>query len=108
MNTGPPSRPNKLVDLDTARLIRFRNNSLKVDIQQTVYQVGAANMNIFRKLEFTLKIAFSDALIQVSALFLLGGMGAFYDKQIILRGNFQFALGKTGNGNRDAVVVLVY
>lgn len=62
----------------------------------------------FRKLEFTLKIAFSDALIQVSALFLLGGMGAFYDKQIILRGNFQFALGKTGNGNRDAVVVLVY
>lgn len=74
----------KLVDFDTARFIRFRNNALKVDIQQTVYQVGAANMNIFCELEFTLKVALSDALIQVGTLFLLAGVGAFYNKQIIL------------------------
>ena len=78
-NTGPPSRPIKLVDFDTARFIRFRNNALKVDIQQTVYQVSAANMNIFCELEFTLKVALSDALIQIGTLFLLAGVGAFYN-----------------------------
>jgi hypothetical protein len=65
-------------------------------------------MNIFRQLEFALKVAFGDALIQVGTFFLLGRMGAFDDQQIILRGDLQFALGKTGHGNSDAVVVFVY
>jgi hypothetical protein len=86
-----PHATQQLVNFDTARFVRFRNHAFQIDIQQAVYQVGAANMNIFRKLEFALKVAFGDALIQVGTFFLLGGMGAFDDQQIVLRGDLQFA-----------------
>lgn len=41
-------------------------------------------MNVFRQLEFALEVALGDPLIQVGPLFLLGGVGAFDDQQIVL------------------------
>lgn len=40
-------------------------------------------MNVFRQLEFALEVALGDPLIQVGPLFLLGGVGAFDDQQIV-------------------------
>ena len=47
------------------------------------FTVGAADVNVFRQLEFALEVALGDPLIQVGPLFLLGGVGAFDDQQIV-------------------------
>jgi hypothetical protein len=62
---------------------------------------------MFSALEFALKVALGDALVEVGTFFLLGRMGTFHHQQVVLRGDLQFAFCKTGNGNRDAVVVFV-
>ena len=96
-----------LVNLDAARFIRFRDDALKIDIQQAIHQIRAFYMDVFSELEFALKVALGNALVQIGAFFLLGSVCAFHDQQIVLGGDFQFAFCETGNRDRDAIVISV-
>ena len=53
-------------------------------------------MDVFRQLEFALKVAFRNALIKIGYVLSAGCMGAFDDQQLSCAVISQFALSKTG------------
>lgn len=72
-----------------------------------MFQFGAFNMDMFGKLEFTLEVSFSNPLIQIGFFCRLAAVCAAHRQQIIVRGDLKFLLGKAGNRNGNAIMILV-
>src|SRR5262249_40373032 len=97
-----------LADRDLPRLLVLRNLAHEIDVQETVLEAGAANLDMVGELEATLEGAGSDALIEHVAIFLLlrGFLFTADRQRVLLHLDVEFLLGEAGDRNRNAVRVL--
>src|ERR1700761_7357767 len=94
------------VDRDAARLLLFRDDAFQVDMQQAGLQPGAPDHDMLGKLELARETAPGDALVQEGGL-LTVFTGAGDGEDIVLDLDAEVFLGEAGDGDGDAVIVLV-
>src|SRR2546421_8143705 len=89
---------------DLARLFRLGDFAHQVDVQETVRELRAGNLDIVGQLEAALERAGRDALIEHLALVLgLLLLLTFHSESVFLGLDRQFVLGKARDRNGDAV-----
>ncbi len=97
------------IDRDAARLLFFRHDAFQIDMEQAVLKARGLDLDMLGKLEAALEGAAGDALVQERracrfvSVFALAGDG----QHAVLDVHRQVLLGKAGDRQGDAVVVLV-
>ena len=96
------------IDGDTAGLLLFRHDALKVDMEQAVLKARGLDLDMLGKLEIALEGAAGDTLVQQRAGRLLGVFALAGDgEDAILHVDRQVLLGKAGDRQGDAIVILI-
>src|SRR4051812_31867994 len=97
-----------IADGNLARLLGLGNLADEIDVQETVLQRRALYLDEIGKLEYALKSARRDALIEhlAGGLVVLGLLLTANRQGVFLRLDRQVSLGKARDGYRDTVVVL--
>ena len=97
-----------VADRNGAGLFRLGDFTHQIHVQETVLKLGALDLDEVGKLEHAFEGARRNALVKhVAALLLLLGVFLAADGQgIFLRYDGKLGLGKAGDGNRDAILVV--
>src|SRR5579885_138777 len=97
-----------LADRDLARLLALRNFADEVDMQETVFEIRAADLDMVGELEFALESTRRDALIEHFAFlpFLFGFLLTADGELVFLHLDVEFLIGEARTGDRDAIRIL--
>src|SRR5690348_9726758 len=97
-----------IADRDLTGLLRFGNLAHEIDVQETVLESGALDLNMVGELEGALESASRDALVEhlVLGLLILLLFLALDGQGVFLRLEREFFLAEAGHRDRDAIVVL--
>src|SRR5205823_10238524 len=97
-----------VADRDLARLLRLGNLTHEIDVQESVLEARALDLDVVGELEDALERARRNALIEhlVAVLLVLRVLLAFDGQRVFLRFDRELVLAEAGHRHRDPIGVL--
>ena len=96
-----------VADRDLARLLGLGDFAHEIDVQQSVLEARALDLDMVGELEDALERARRDALVEhLAVLLFLGLLGALDRQRVLFRLDRQVVLAEAGDRDGDAVLVL--
>src|ERR1700757_4257734 len=93
-------------NLDAARLHRFRQFALELDLQEAIVETGALHLHKIREVEAAFERPPGDAMVEVVALVLAGIALTSDDQGVLIQGDGDLLGPEACNSQRDPVGVL--
>src|SRR3569832_299285 len=96
------------IDRNGARLLGLGEQALQLDMEQAVLERSTGDFHILGQLEAQLEGALGNAAMEelTSLAFALRSLGTLDDEAVLFGLETQVAVGKAGDGDRDAIGVL--